>query len=148
MSTWRTRQKRHRAVEIDGEAALHLIEDDAFDLFGVLERLFELDPAFLAARLVARDDGFAEGVLDALEIDFDLVADLERLLAAGSHEFLEGDAAFGLQPDVDDGDVLFDGDDGALDDRPLEGFIFAVTLVEQGGKILARRRRGWQRKQT
>ena len=72
------RQEGHGAVEIDGEAALDLIEDDAVDLLVVLEGLFELDPALLAARLVARDDGFAERVLDALEIDLDLVADLRR----------------------------------------------------------------------
>ena len=71
----RARQEGHGAVEIDGEAALDLIEDDALDLLIGLERLFELDPALLAARLVARDDGFAERVLDALEIDLDLVAD-------------------------------------------------------------------------
>ena len=70
------RQERHGAVEIDREAALDLVEDDAFDLLLALERLLELDPALFAARLVARDDGFAERVLDALEIDLDLVADL------------------------------------------------------------------------
>ena len=69
------RQEGDGAVEIDGEAALDLVEDDAFDLLVLLERLFELDPALLAPRLVARDDGFAERVLDALEIDLDLVAD-------------------------------------------------------------------------
>ena len=73
----RARQERHGAVEIDREAALDLIEDDAVDLFAGLEGLLELDPALFAARLVARDDGFAERVLDALQIDFDDVADLE-----------------------------------------------------------------------
>ena len=136
----RARQERHGAVEIDGEAALDLIEDDAFDLFLGLERLFELDPALLAARLVARDDGFAERVLDALEIDFDLVADLESLVAAGAGEFLEGDAAFGLQTDVDDRHVLFDGDDDALDDRALEGVSLAEARIEHGGEILTRGR--------
>src|SRR6201999_1478076 len=48
------RQERDRAVEIDGEATLDLIEDDAGDLLVVLERGFELAPALLAARLVAR----------------------------------------------------------------------------------------------
>ena len=72
------RQEGHGAVEIDGEAALDLIEDDALDLLIGLEGLFELDPALLAARLVARDDGFAERVLDALEIDLDLFADLRE----------------------------------------------------------------------
>ncbi len=53
------------------------------DLLVVLERLLELAPAFLAARLVARQDGFAERVLDALEIDLDLVADLELVRRPG-----------------------------------------------------------------
>src|SRR6266700_7729951 len=59
----RTRQEGYRAVEIDGEAALDLVEDDAVDLFVVLERLFELAPALLAACLVARQHGFAERIL-------------------------------------------------------------------------------------
>src|SRR6202165_4900254 len=49
----RARQEGYRAVEIDGEAALDLIEDDAVHLLVVVERLLELAPAFLAARLVA-----------------------------------------------------------------------------------------------
>src|SRR5579864_5242598 len=57
----RARQEGHRTVEIDGEAALDLVEADALDLFVVLERLLELAPAFLAARLVARQHGLAEG---------------------------------------------------------------------------------------
>ena len=78
----RARQERHGAVEIDGEAALDLVEDDARDLLVVLERLLELAPALLAARLVAREHGLAERVLDPLEIDLDGVADLELVLAA------------------------------------------------------------------
>ncbi len=73
----RARQEGHGAVEIDGEAALDLIEDDAVNLLVGVERLLELAPAFFAARLVARQHGFAERVLDALEIDLDLVADLD-----------------------------------------------------------------------
>ena len=78
----RARQEGHGAVEIDGEAALDLVEDDALHLFVVLERLFELAPAFLAARLVARQHRFAERILDALEIDLDGVADLDLVAAA------------------------------------------------------------------
>ena len=136
------RQEGDRPVEVDGEAALDLVEDDAFDLLVLLEGLLELDPALLAARLVARDDGLAERVLDALEIDLDLVADAGGGIAAVIGEFLEGDAALRLQADVDDGHVLFDGDDPALDDRALEGLVVAVGLVEKRGEILARRRGG------
>ena len=117
------RQEGHGAVEIDGKAALDLIEDDAFDLLLLLESLFELDPALFAARLVARDDGFAERVFDALQIDFDFFADLRGRVAAEAGEFLEGDAAFGLEADVDDGDIFFDGDDNALDDGTFESVV-------------------------
>src|ERR1700731_1350424 len=73
----RTRQERNRAVKIDGEAALDLVEDDAVYLFVVVEGLLELAPAFLAARLVARQHGLAERILDAVEKHLDLVANLE-----------------------------------------------------------------------
>src|ERR1700691_900340 len=55
----RARQEGHGTVEIDGEAALDLIEDDAVHLLVVVEGLLELAPAFLAARLVARQHGLA-----------------------------------------------------------------------------------------
>src|SRR5580704_6504079 len=80
----RARQEGHGAVEIDGEAALDLIEDDALDLFVVLERLLELAPAFLAARLVARQHGLAKGIFDAFEIDLDGVPVLYLVIAPGA----------------------------------------------------------------
>ncbi len=123
------RQERHGAVEVDGEAALDLVEDHAVDLLGLLERLLELDPALFAASLVARDDGLAERVLDALEIDLDGVADARRRVAAMIGEFLEGDPTFGLQTDVDQRHILFDRDDPALDDRTFKGLVGAVGLV-------------------
>src|SRR5438105_1364551 len=109
------RQKRYGAVEIDGEAALDLVEDDAFDLFLFLEGLFELDPAFLAPRLVARNDRLAERVLDPLKINLDLVADGELAFAPGPLKFLERNAAFGLQTEIDDGDLFRQRDDAPLD---------------------------------
>ena len=113
------RQEGHCAVEIDGEAALDLVEDLAGDLLVLGERLFEPDPALLAPCLLARQHRLAEGILDPLEIDLDDVADLEVLVTAGAVEFLDGHAAFRLEADVDDREVLLDGDDGALDDRPF-----------------------------
>src|SRR5262249_28816505 len=110
------RQEGHGAVEVDGEAALDLIEDDALDLFVVLERLLELAPAFLAARLVARQHGFTERILDALQVNLDDVADLDLVVATGTGEFAHRDAALGLQADVDDGHVLLDSDNRPFDD--------------------------------
>src|SRR6202047_4777943 len=92
----RARQEGHCAVEIDGEAALDLVEDDAVNFFVVVERLLELAPALLAARLVARQNGFAERILDAVEKHLDLVADLEVAFTAGPGEFTQRHAAFGL----------------------------------------------------
>ena len=139
MSTWRARQEGDRAVEIDGEAALDLVEDDAVDLFVVLERLFELAPALLAARLVARQHGFAERIFDAVEEHLDLVADLEVGLAAGPGEFAQRHAAFGLQADVDDGHVLFNRNHLALDDGAFLQIAAGEGLVQHRGKIVAAR---------
>src|ERR1043166_952513 len=110
------RQERHGAVEIDREATLDLIEDDAVDLFVALERLLQAAPAFLAARLVAREHGFADRVLDPLEINLDGVAHLEFVLPSGTGKFPQRHAAFGLESDIDDGEVLLDADAGPLDD--------------------------------
>jgi hypothetical protein len=44
-------------------------------------------------------------------IDLDLVADLEVAFAAGARIPSSATRPFGLQADVDDGDVLLDGDD-------------------------------------
>ena len=89
------------------------------DLLVALEGLLELAPALLAPRLVAREHRFAERVLDALQVDLDGVADLDFALPARAGEFAERHAPLGLQPDVDDGEVLLDADDGPLDDRTL-----------------------------
>ena len=136
----RARQERHGAVEIDREAALDLVEDDALDLLVVVERLLELAPAFLAARLVAREHRFAERVLDALQIDLDLVADLDLAAAAGAGEFAHRNAAFGLRADVDERHVLLDADDDAFDDGAFLRTALAERLIEHCGEIFARGR--------
>src|SRR5262249_57140098 len=114
-----SREERHGAVEIDGEAALHTVEDHAFDALAGLVFLFEPGPALLAASLLARQHRFAGGVLDALEIDVDLVADVKVGRAARHAEFFEGYAAFGFQPDVDHGDVFLDPADAPLPTTPF-----------------------------
>ena len=76
-------QEGHGAIEVDGEAALDLVEDDAFDLLLVVELLLQPGPALLAARLLARQHGLAQRVLHALEIDLDGVADLQLGRLAG-----------------------------------------------------------------
>src|SRR5215467_1167173 len=136
------RQERHRPVEVDGEAALDLIEDDALDLFVAVEGLFQLAPALLAPRLVAREHGFAERVLHPLEIDLDRVADLDVGLPARSREFAQRDASLGLGADVDDGEILLDADDRPLDDGALLRAALGKGLFEHFREIFARRRGG------
>src|SRR5262249_40175920 len=99
------------------------------DLFIALEGFLELAPAFLAAGLVARQHSFAERGFNPFEIDLDGVADLDLGHPAGTREFPHWNAALGLQSNIDDRDIPFDGDNGAFDDRTLlqmtvtEGFI-------------------------
>ena len=135
----RARQEGHGAVEIDGEAALDLIEDDAGHLLLIVEGLLQLAPAFLAPRLVARQHRFAERVLDALKVDLDGVADLDVGLAAGGGEFAQCDAPFGFGADVDDGHILFDADDLALDDGAFQQrAAMGKGLFEHRGKVFTR----------
>ena len=133
------RQERHCAVEVDRVAALDRIEDDAGNLLVVGEGLLELAPAFFAARLVARKNCFAERVLDAVEEDFDFVADLDVGGAAMTREFAERHAAFGLQTDVDDGNIFFDADDFAFNNDTFLQVVLGERLFEHRGEIFAAR---------
>src|SRR5882672_2471111 len=135
----RTRQEGNRAIEIDGKAALDLVEDDAVDLLVVVEGLLELAPAFLAARLVARQHGFAERILDSVEEHLDFVANLEFAFAAGSCELAQRHAAFGLQADVDDGHVLFNCNYLALDDGAFLQIAAGEGLVQHCSEIVTGR---------
>src|SRR5207302_2268925 len=135
----RARQEGNGAVEVDGEAALDLVEDDAVNLLVVVEGLLELAPAFLAARLVARQHGFAERIFDPVEEHLDLVADLELAFAAGTGEFAQRHAAFGLQADVDDGHVLFNRNHLALDDGTFLQVAAGKGFIQHRGEIVAAR---------
>src|SRR5262249_11688696 len=64
-------QERVGAAEVDGEAAFDAADNRAHDRFLGGEILFKTRPGFFAARLFAADDGVAQSVLDAVEIDFD-----------------------------------------------------------------------------
>ena len=130
----RARQEGHGAFEVDGEAALDLVEDDAFDALVLVVHFFELDPALFAAGLLAAEHGLAEGVLDAVDIDLDFGADLDGAVAAGLAEFLHRDAAFGLEADVDDREILLDGDDDAFDDGAFSGSLSMNESIRRASK--------------
>ena len=133
----RAGQEGHGAVEVDGEAALDAAEDHALDARGLGEFGFQLVPGGFAAGAVAAEHRFAVHVLDAVDIDLDFVADLQVGLLAGRGEFAQRHAAFGLQADVDDGQVVLDRGDGALDDAAFEAVGAAERLVEQRREIVA-----------
>src|ERR1700709_822466 len=95
--------------------------------------------ALSRARLVARQHGLAERILDAVEKHLDLVTDLEFAFAAGHCEFAQRHAAFGLQADVDDGHVLFDRNNDALDDGAFLQVATGKGLVEHRSEIVTGR---------
>ena len=57
----------------------------------------------------------------------------------GGAEFLQRHAAFGLQTDVDDREILFDPDNLAVDHLALDEITAAQGLVEQGREVFAGR---------
>src|SRR5262249_20800224 len=113
-------QEGHGAREVDREAALHAAEDHAAHPLVVLEALLEQRPGLLAAGLLAAQHGLAALVLHALQVHLDLVAALDLGSLARRGEFLQLNATLGLEADIDEGGVAFDGDDGALEDTALE----------------------------
>src|SRR5262249_25080211 len=102
------RKERDGAIEIDGEAALHAAENMAVDALILLISFFEPVPALFAARLVARKNGLAQRILDALQEDLDLIAHAHFGARARMAELLERHAAFGLEADIDDREIILD----------------------------------------
>ena len=100
--------------------------------------LLEAGPALLAARLVARQHRFTERVLDALQVDLDLSPTLRSAGLPATANSLSAHAAFHLEADVDDGQVLLDADDLALDDAAFEQVLLGKAFGQQRGEIVAR----------
>src|SRR3546814_17959091 len=97
-------------------------------------------PGGFAAGAVARQHRFALVVLDAVDIDLDLVADLQIGLLARRGDFAERDAAFRFQPDVDDGEVVLDRGDGAFYDLAFKPLLLAAeAFIQESRQIVA----GW-----
>ena len=134
------RQEGHGAIQIDGVAALDLVEDLAGDFLVGVERHFQLVPALLAARLVARQNGFAKRIFNALQVNLDLVANLQAAILGGRAKFLQRHTAFGLQAHIDDGKVFFDADHGAFDNGSFQKVVAAKALIEERCKIFAAER--------
>src|SRR3546814_5858350 len=81
------------------------------------------------------------GVLDAVDIDFDFVTDLQVGLLARRGELAKRHAPFALQPDVDHCQVVFDRGHGALDDTAFKAAVGAAQrFIEHRGEIIALRK--------
>ena len=130
-------QEGDRAAEIDGKAAFDPAVDGAVHALLGLEGALQAGPGFLAAGFFAGQDDGAVAVFVALDIELDHVAGLDVRLLSGKAEFLERDAAFGFEADIDDGEFLGQADDPSGDDGAVKAGIPAEGLVEQGGEILA-----------
>ena len=78
----RAGQERAHEIDLDGEAALDAAVDEALDDLLLLERRLEALPGAGTLGLLAREARFAGAVLDAVECDFDVVADADFDFAA------------------------------------------------------------------
>ena len=67
---------------------------------------FPACPRRLRAGAVTREHGLAIGVLDAVDEDFDFAAHGQAVVVLATRKFLEGDAAFALEADVDHGKAV------------------------------------------
>ncbi len=133
----RAGQERADVTDVDGEAALDLAGDAAGD--GGIGGLgfFQFVPDERALGLLAREHGLAEAVLDRVERDLDVVADVDLELAALVLELLDRDDAFGLQAGVDDDHVAADLDHGTGDDGAGAQLGQRLALFEQFSKTFS-----------
>jgi len=127
-----TRQERHSAAQINSKAAFDTAKDRAINAGLGRIGLLKTIPCFFAASFLARDLGFAAGILNAVQIHFHSVADVDVRLLAGVREFFQIDAAFHLVADIDDGLARFDRDNPAFDNRTLFGGVNLEAFLQEG----------------
>ncbi len=109
-------EERVDAHEVDHDAALDLLDEDALDRLVGLVRDADPLPHAHEVGLLLRQDDRALAVLEVLEQDLDGVAGLEVRHVL---ELLERDRALGLEADVEDDEVLADLEDRRLHDLAL-----------------------------
>jgi len=102
-------------VDLDGKAAFDAAGDNSDDDFLLLERGLETRPGASALGFLARQPGFARAIFDAVQGDFDGLADDDLDFTLFILELIGRYDRFGLQSDVDDDIVLSD-----FDDQPVE----------------------------
>ncbi len=128
------RQEGNGPVQVDREATLHASEDHAIDALLLVELLFQLDPAFFALGLFAAQHRFAVLVFHAFYENFDFIALFQICGLAGAAEFLQRDAAFGLQADINQDHVIVDRNDDPFYYSPFKRLVFAEGFFQKLGK--------------
>ncbi len=122
----RSGEERAHEIDLDGEAALDAAVDEARDDLALLERRLETLPGAGALGLFARQTRLARAVFDAVERDFDFVADGDFELAALVLELLDRDHRLGLEAGAHHDHVGSDVDHPAGED-----LAWANTLARQ-----------------
>src|SRR5688500_4467735 len=112
----RAGEERVDTHEVDDDAALDLLDERALDRLIVLVGETDALPHAHEIRLLLREDDRALLVLEVLEQDLHLVADLE---IGEVLELLERDAALRLEADVEHDEVVADLEDVGFDDLAL-----------------------------
>ena len=130
-------QERDGAGKVDGKPALDPAEDDAFYPCVVFEGFLEDVPRFLAAGLLAAQDNDAVPALEPLHEYVDAVARHDGRRGAGFGKFLDRDRSFGLQPHVDEDEIVLDRQYEAVHHFALKALFLFKSLVEEVGKIFA-----------
>ena len=133
----RTGQERADEFDLDGEAALDAAVDEALDDLLLLERGLEALPGAGALGLLAREACFAGAVFDAVQRDFDVVADGDFDFAALVLELLDGDDGFGLESCAHHDDVGTDFDHASGEDLARADPLGCQALFEHLGKTFA-----------
>ena len=103
------------------------------------EGFLEAHPALLAARLLAREHRLAERVLDALQVDFDLVAGIQHPVRPRTPNSLSGTRPSTFRPTSMTATSFSIATTRALDDGAFGEVADAEGLFQKGREILAGR---------
>ena len=128
-------QKGDSTGKVDGEPALDAAKDGAGNAFGFLEGDFKLRPRLFAAGAFTAENGLSDLIFHPFQIYVDDIANVDLGGLSWCTEFLQGHAAFGLKPNVDQYIVAVDGKNGPFDDRALGKLAIAEAFFEKCGEI-------------
>src|SRR5882724_2486586 len=118
------------AMDVDGDAALDAVNDNAGDRLFLVVSLLNVVPRVQALSLLVGEANGAVGADAAVDHDRDFVAGLELDCAGVILHFGDGDHAFGLGAEIDDHVSGSDLDDGAFDEA-ISGAFFRLG----GGRV-------------